>query len=188
LPQHERRRDGRIFYPASSAIGTSCRWCNWRRWHCTFRGPPAPVRRRPEVLPRFVSKLAAGSDAAASSWRGSATAFWERRRRWRRSYFFQASLIFAGWGRNIGTPCLTRQNLPEWNTFQCTTHGIGQGILKGEVSLYHWPPAWLVWNQLYDNLQNRLFKTTQTGGQWYSDTSPFSLPWIGWYAHTQISD
>ncbi len=25
-----------------------------------------------------------------------------------------------------------------------------QGILKGEVSLYHWPPVWLVWNQLYD--------------------------------------
>ncbi len=28
-----------------------------------------------------------------------------------------------------------------------------QGILKGEVSLYHWPPVWLVWNQLYDNWQ-----------------------------------
>ncbi len=25
-----------------------------------------------------------------------------------------------------------------------------QGILKGEVSLYCWPPVWLVWNQLYD--------------------------------------
>ncbi len=22
---------------------------------------------------------------------------------------------------------------------------------RGEVSLYHWPPAWLAWNQLYDN-------------------------------------
>ncbi len=30
---------------------------------------------------------------------------------------------------------------------------LGQGILKGKVSLYHWPPVWLVWNQLYDNLQ-----------------------------------
>jgi len=29
--------------------------------------------------------------------------------------------------------------------------GFRQGILKGEVSLYHWPPVWLVWNQLYDN-------------------------------------
>jgi len=26
-----------------------------------------------------------------------------------------------------------------------------QGILKVEVSLYHWPPVWLVWNLLYDN-------------------------------------
>jgi len=25
-------------------------------------------------------------------------------------------------------------------------------------------------------LQNRLIKTSQTGGQWYSDTSPFSIP------------
>ncbi len=28
-----------------------------------------------------------------------------------------------------------------------------QGILKGEVFLYHWPPVWLVKNQLYDNWQ-----------------------------------
>jgi hypothetical protein len=26
-------------------------------------------------------------------------------------------------------------------------------------------------------LQNRLIKTSQTGGQWYSDSSPFSIPW-----------
>jgi hypothetical protein len=37
-------------------------------------------------------------------------------------------------------------------------------------------------------LQNRLIQTSQTGGQWYSDTSPFSIsctivlnltPWVG---------
>jgi hypothetical protein len=28
-------------------------------------------------------------------------------------------------------------------------------------------------------LQNRLIQTSQTGGQWYSDTSPFSTPWQG---------
>jgi len=27
-------------------------------------------------------------------------------------------------------------------------------------------------------LQNRLIQTGQTGGQWYSDTSPFSIPWF----------
>jgi hypothetical protein len=26
-------------------------------------------------------------------------------------------------------------------------------------------------------LQNRLIQTSQTGGQWYSDTSRFSIPW-----------
>ncbi len=28
--------------------------------------------------------------------------------------------------------------------------GSNQGILKGDLSLYHWPPVWLVLNQLYD--------------------------------------
>jgi hypothetical protein len=27
-------------------------------------------------------------------------------------------------------------------------------------------------------LQNRLDQTSQTGGQWYGDTSPFSIPWF----------
>jgi hypothetical protein len=26
--------------------------------------------------------------------------------------------------------------------------------------------------------QNRLIQTSQTGGQWYSDTSPFSILWF----------
>ncbi len=26
-------------------------------------------------------------------------------------------------------------------------------------------------------LQNRLIQSSQTGGQWYNDTSPFSIPW-----------
>jgi hypothetical protein len=25
--------------------------------------------------------------------------------------------------------------------------------------------------------QNRLIQTSQTGGQWYSDTSPYIIPW-----------
>ncbi len=27
-------------------------------------------------------------------------------------------------------------------------------------------------------LQNKLIQTSQTGGQQYSDTSPFSIPWL----------
>jgi hypothetical protein len=73
-------------------------------------------------------------------------------------------------------PC--RVNFSTFFLYVCPT----QGILKGEVSMYRWPPVWLVSNQLYDNsfcfcLQNRLIQTSQTGGQWYSDTSPFSIPW-----------
>jgi len=34
---------------------------------------------------------------------------------------------------------------------------LSQGILKGEVSLYCWPPVCLVWNQLYDNWQFFVF-------------------------------
>ncbi len=45
--------------------------------------------------------------------------------------------------------------------------------------------------QLYDNWQflflfTRLIQTSQTGGQWYSDTSPFSIPWIKILFHPKI--
>jgi hypothetical protein len=30
-------------------------------------------------------------------------------------------------------------------------------------------------------LSYSLLQTSQTGGQWYSDTSPFSIPWINSY-------
>ncbi len=42
-------------------------------------------------------------------------------------------------------------------------------------------------------LQSRLIQTSQTGGQWYSDTSPFSISWflflqtfLGWYLELLI--
>ncbi len=37
-----------------------------------------------------------------------------------------------------------------------------EGILKGEVSLYRWPPIWLVWNQLYENWQFLFSPVKQT--------------------------
>ncbi len=46
-------------------------------------------------------------------------------------------------------------------------------------------------------LQNRLIETSQTGGQWYSDTSPFSIPWsnvriqttlvLGWRKYKKVT-
>ncbi len=36
-------------------------------------------------------------------------------------------------------------------------------------------------------LQNSLIQTSQTGGQWYSDTSPFSIPWFSHSGETRLS-
>jgi hypothetical protein len=33
--------------------------------------------------------------------------------------------------------------------YQTRRKHFNQGILKGEVSLYHWPPVWLVWISLF---------------------------------------
>ncbi len=33
---------------------------------------------------------------------------------------------------------------------------------RGEVSMYYWPPVWLVWNRLYDNWQFLFLFTKQT--------------------------
>ena len=53
---------------------------------------------------------------------------------------------------------------------------------KGEVSLYGWPPVWLVW--IWPNLliwiiiqhkQSSWIQTSQTEGQPYSDTSPYKV-------------
>jgi hypothetical protein len=36
------------------------------------------------------------------------------------------------------------------------------------------------------SLQNRLIQTSQIGGQWYSDTSPFSIPWLEFSVCTRL--
>jgi len=59
-----------------------------------------------------------------------------------------------------------------------------QGILKGEVSLYRWPPFWLVWNQLYDNWQFLFLFAKQINPNQSNRRStvqgyfPFSIPWF----------
>ncbi len=56
-------------------------------------------------------------------------------------------------------------------------------MLKGEVSLYSWPPVSPVGLACFANenkncqMSYSWFQTSQTGGQPYSDTSPFSIPW-----------
>ncbi len=61
---------------------------------------------------------------------------------------------------------------------------VRQGILKGKVSLYHWPPVGPIWNQLYDYWYFLFLFAKQTNSnlskrrsmvQWYF---PFSIPWF----------
>jgi hypothetical protein len=47
--------------------------------------------------------------------------------------------------------CNCKWTLVRW--LAAPNQGSVQGILKGEESLYHWPPVWLVWNWLQDNWQ-----------------------------------
>ncbi len=82
-----------------------------------------------------------------------------------------------------------------WRPFCASTHRVlsffsnhhplwsylKRGNTKGGVSLYRWPPVWLVWigcmttDKFCFYLQNRLIQTSPTGGHWYSDTFPSSL-------------
>ncbi len=57
-----------------------------------------------------------------------------------------------------------------------------QGILKGEGNLlFDWygiSCIEMTTDNIWFYLQNRLIQTSQTGGQRYSDTSPFRIPWM----------
>ena len=66
-----------------------------------------------------------------------------------------------------------------------------QGILKGEVSLYHWPPIWLIWIQLYDKRQFLFLFAKQTIPSVKQEVNstlilpPFSIPCKkGWAWHS----
>ncbi len=58
-----------------------------------------------------------------------------------------------------------------------------QGILKGKYHctadrLFEWfGISCMTTDNFRFYLANRLIQTSQTGGQWYNDTSPFSILW-----------
>jgi hypothetical protein len=54
------------------------------------------------------------------------------------------------------------KGMSEFVKFSSLSDSLEQGILKGVVSLYRWPPVWLVWNQLYDNWQFLFLFAKQT--------------------------
>jgi hypothetical protein len=56
---------------------------------------------------------------------------------------------------------------------------LNQGILKGSTIdlLFDWfGISCMTTDNFCFYFQNRLIQTSQTGDQWYSDTSPFSIP------------
>ncbi len=65
-------------------------------------------------------------------------------------------------------------------TLELRISGLNQGILQGEVSLYHWPPVWLVWNQLYDNWQFLVLFAKQTN---LNQSNWRSISMVQWYFH-----
>ncbi len=65
---------------------------------------------------------------------------------------------------------------PEWSLEPC------QGILKRELSLYCWPPVWLVWNQLYDNWQFLFLFAKQT-----NPNQSNRRPKVQWYLPLKYS-
>ncbi len=78
---------------------------------------------------------------------------------------FGASLRSVNYDRNmfiIQATDLSWRRYRNVRTRADCTFQTDQGILKGEVSLYHLPPVWLVWNQLYDNWQFLFLFAKQT--------------------------
>ncbi len=63
-----------------------------------------------------------------------------------------------------------------------------QGILKGEVSLYYWPPVWLVWNQLYGNSQFLFLFAKQTNPNQSNRRSPVQWYSVQWYSLDRTID
>ncbi len=59
---------------------------------------------------------------------------------------------------------------------------LNPGNTKEEVSLYRWPPVWLLWNQLYDNWQFMFYFSKQSNPKQSNRRSmvewffPFSIP------------
>jgi hypothetical protein len=54
----------------------------------------------------------------------------------------------------------------------------GGSITVPLTSSYTGLESCMTTNNLCFYLKNRLIQTSQTGGQQYSDTSPFSIPWF----------
>ncbi len=66
------------------------------------------------------------------------------------------------------------------NTSRISGGQLKQGILNCTIDLLfdQFGISCMTTDNFCFYLQNRLIQTSQTGGQWYSDTSPFSISWL----------
>ncbi len=68
-----------------------------------------------------------------------------------------------------------------------------QGTLKGKVSMYHWLPVWLVWNQLFDNWQilflfAKIDRSKPVKQEVNSTMILPSLVFPGWTIHSNVKN
>ncbi len=84
----------------------------------------------------------------------------------------QLNLLLPVWWRCMVLPFFPDKVL-DWMVSAKTKN---QGILKGEVSLYHWPSVGLVWNQLYDYWQFLFLFSKQT-----NPNQPNRRSMVQWY-------
>jgi hypothetical protein len=125
-----------------------------------------------------------------SSWTGPTGALpsndvtgWRWRQQSRRVVVVVVVPVVAGVDVGPGQDRFCVENCSSWNrTYKVSKLSITQGKLKGKVSLYHWPPVWLVWNRLYANWQFLFLFVKQTNPNQSNRrsmvqyTSPFSIP------------
>jgi len=86
-----------------------------------------------------------------------------------------------------GSPLCDKKKGGLWCHITFLNIELGQGILKGKDHctvdlLFDWfGISCMTTGNYCFYLENRLIQTSRTGGQCYSDTYPFSVPWLGQY-------
>jgi hypothetical protein len=101
---------------------------------------------------RFSAKSVAESTWATRRETGSRN-IWNGLTQPRRSFEFCTTPTFP---ENSKKTFIKRKNPTSWRRIRSNFFAYypkDQGILKWKISLYGWPPVWLVWNQLDDNWQ-----------------------------------
>ncbi len=89
------------------------------------------------------------------------------------------NLIFEGKAWSLQASGITKQNRLGSKGLQGQTREYLRGKYHCTIDLlFDWfRISCMTTDKFCFYLQNRLIQTSQAGGQWYSDASPFSIPW-----------